>query len=242
MIYYNPNILRIFVTQQIKRFSAQLNKPVQLDYLLHLPPDIQAEEKRPFILFLHGAGERGDDLDLVRLHGIPKVIDNDPNFPFIAVSPQCPALTTWSVLVDALKGLVDEIVANYPVDTDRIYLTGLSMGGYGSWNLAATFPDLFAAVAPVCGGGSWFFGFPDRVVALKETPIWAFHGAQDNVVPLSETSVLVDTLHQARGTAPIRFTIYPDLNHDSWTITYDNPELYSWFLKQKKQKSSADSK
>lgn len=227
------------MTQQTKSFTAQLNQTLQLNYLLHLPPGIEDGEKRPFILFLHGAGERGDDLDLVRLYGVPKIIDSDPNFPFITVSPQCPALTTWSVLVEALKALVDEIVASYPVNTDQLYLTGLSMGGYGSWNLAATYPDLFAAVAPICGGGSWFFGFPERVVALKDTPIWAFHGALDEVVPLSETAVLIDTLHQAHGSAPIRFTIYPNLDHDSWTVTYGDPELYSWFLKQKKEKPVA---
>ena len=134
-----------------------------------------------------------------------------------------------------LKALLDEIVASYPVDTERMYLTGLSMGGYGSWNLAATYSDLFAAVAPVCGGGGWFFGFPERVTALKETPIWAFHGAKDDVVPLSETAILVETLQQAHGAAPIRFTIYPDLDHDSWTISYENQELYSWFLKHRKR-------
>ena len=223
------------MTQQSKTFTTQISKTTALNYLLHLPPGVEDGEKRPFILFLHGAGERGDDLDLIRLHGLPKVIDGDPDFPFIVASPQCPALTTWSVLVDALKALVDELVAAYPIDPNRLYLTGLSMGGYGSWNLASTYPDLFAAVVPICGGGGWFFGFPERVVALKDTPVWAFHGAQDEIVPLSETAVLIETLHQAHGTAPIRFTIYPNLNHDSWTITYDDPELYSWFLRQKKQ-------
>jgi len=120
----------------------------------------------------------------------------------------------------------------YSVDRHRIYLTGLSMGGYGSWHLAAEYPSTFAAVAPICGGGQREAGFPDKVVVLKDVPIWAFHGELDDVVPCRESQVLIDRLREAGGTP--RFTIYPDAKHDSWTRTYDSAEFYRWLLDQRR--------
>ncbi len=119
-------------------------------------------------------------------------------------------------------------MATHAVDTERIYLSGLSMGGNGTWHFAAAYPDRFAAIAPVCGWGDFFAGFPERVCLLKQVPVWAFHGAQDTVVPLAGSQVLVDKLQECGG--DVRLTIYPDATHDSWTETYDNPELYTWFL------------
>jgi len=126
----------------------------------------------------------------------------------------------------------------YPIDIFPqvvrflIYFTGLSMGGYGTWHLAAEYPERFAATAPICGGAVHFAGFPEKVRALKDVPVWTFHGARDRVVPLAESADPVSTL-KACG-ASCKFTIYPDAEHDSWTETYDNPELYEWFLKHDK--------
>jgi predicted peptidase len=124
--------------------------------------------------------------------------------------------------------LLDDLLGRYAVDRDRIYLTGLSMGGYGTWYLGTEHANRFAAIAPICGGGYWFHGFPERVCRLRDTPVWAFHGAQDDVVPLGESETLVDTLRQCGGT--VELTVYPDAGHDSWTATYANPALYQWFL------------
>lgn len=214
----------------------QLTKTVRLGYLLHLPASYgqNPDQHWPLILFLHGHGESGDNVSAVLKHGIPKVAAQQPDFPFIAVAPQCPWNTWWPELADSLDELLDQVIANYAVDARRVYLTGLSMGGFGTWYLGATRPQRFAAIAPICGGGYWFHGFPQRVWALKNTPVWAFHGAKDEVVPLAASEQLVETLKACDGN--VRFTVYPDAAHDSWTDTYNNPALYSWFLQHQRGK------
>lgn len=212
--------------QTSHRFRQKITRTVTLNYLLYLPADYEVGNKNyPLILFLHGAGERGDDLELVKIHGIPKIVEQQKDFPFIAISPQCPADRWWvdPWLLEALNGLLDEIVQNYRVDTNRIYLTGLSMGGFGTWALAIAHPERFAAIAPICGGG-----MPWMAYRIKDVPVWAFHGAQDPVVPLQRTEEMVDALK--RLNAPVKLTVYPDAGHDSWSQTYSNPELYQWFL------------
>ena len=217
------------VNQQPCSFKTEVKKSASMNYLLHLPSDGDDPAKKwPLILFLHGAGERGDNLEAVKLHGIAKVVEQQPGFPFITVSPQCPTDTWWSTHSETLIALLDDIIARYAVDTNRVYLTGLSMGGYGTWHLAALFPERFAAIAPICGGGFWAFGFPEKVCVLKDTPVWAFHGAKDKTVPVRESRQLVKVLKSCGGN--VRFTLYPEAGHDSWTETYNNPELYEWFL------------
>lgn len=222
--------------QQARTFEGQISKTVHLDYLLFLPNDYGNDPhvKWPLILFLHGMGERGNDLELVKKHGIPRVVEQQPDFPFITISPQCPMDSFWTNELDALKALLDDVAARYAVDTGRIYLTGLSMGGYGSWHLATECPERFAAVAPICGGGMFWAGFPERVRALKNVPIWAFHGAKDTVVPLEESEKMVKALKAVGG--DVRLTVYPDADHDSWTRTYNNPELYRWFLRNRRNR------
>ena len=212
--------------QQECTFEAQITKTVKLNYLLFLPKDYgeYPQQKWPLILFLHGAGERGNDLNLIKAHGIPKIVEQRENFPFIAVSPQCPKHSWWPVEVEALNALLDDVIERYAVDTKRIYLTGLSMGGYGTWALATAYPERFAAIAPICGGGD-----PDEACALKDIPVWVFHGAKDAVVSVEESKKMVKALEDCGG--DVRFTIYPEADHDSWTETYDNPELYVWFLR-----------
>jgi predicted peptidase len=208
--------------QREKSFEKEITIKVKLNYLLYLPEGYSPEgEKRwPLILFLHGAGESGDDLSKVKVHGIPKIVETKKDFPFIAVSPQSPR-GGWNP--DTLNAMLDDVLSNYKVDKDRVYLTGLSMGGFGTWSLATSHPERFAAIAPVCGGGN-----PGRASRLKGLPIWAFHGAKDNVVPLSASQNMINAL-KAAGENP-KFTVYPEANHDSWTETYNNPDLYKWFL------------
>lgn len=212
--------------QQHKEFEKEIKVKVKLRYLLYLPPDYGTKDQAwPLVLFLHGAGESGSDLEKVKIHGPPKLVEGGKDFPFILVSPQCPG-RGWDVA--ALTALLDEVVNQYKVDRQRVYLTGLSMGGFGTWALAAAHPERFAAIIPICGGGS-----PARAARLKDLPIWAFHGAKDPVVPLEQSQVMVDAVNAAGG--KVKFTIYPDAAHDSWTATYANPEIYQWLLQHKRK-------
>jgi len=221
--------------QRAHTFETQITKTVRLNYLLFLPKGYgeKPQQKWPLILFLHGAGERGDDIELVKKHGIPKIVEKQDDFPFIALSPQCPKSSWWTVELEALNALLDEIVATYAVDTDRIYLTGLSMGGYGAWHLATAYPERFAALAPICGGGD-----PEKACVLKNVPVRVFHGAKDETVSPEESEKMVNALKVCGG--DVQFTLYPDAGHDSWTKTYDNPELYKWFLKHTRRPAATD--
>ena len=212
--------------QQTQHFEKQITVTAKLDYLLALPQGYAtSRQKWPLMLFLHGAGESGSDLEKVKTHGPPKLVEAGRDFPFILVSPQCPG-RGWNV--DTLNALLDDVTAHCRVDKDRVYLTGLSMGGYGSWTLAAAHPERFAAVVPICGGGN-----PGDAKKLAGLPIWVFHGAKDNTVPIRRSEEMVEAIKAAGGN--VKFTVYPEAGHDSWTQAYDEPELYRWLLEQKRR-------
>lgn len=239
--------------QTREKFQVQLTKQVELGYLLYLPPgyDAKAAKQWPLILFLHGAGERGTNLAQVSAHGPPKLVKRNVPAPkteteaarqeresatrllkekFIIVSPQCPTGQRWES--ETVIALLDSVLARHKVDSARVYLTGLSMGGYGSWALLAKFPERFAAVAPICGGGERIdilLAAREKAAALKALPVWAFHGAKDPVVPLVESERMAEALKKA-GVKELQLTVYPEAQHDSWTATYSNPKLYEWFL------------
>ncbi|MBS7614799.1 alpha/beta hydrolase [Candidatus Bathyarchaeota archaeon] len=216
-------------------FENEIVKKVSLRYLLYLPKDYgkNPHAKWPMILFLHGMGERGNNLELVKKHGIPKIVEKKEDFPFVVISPQCPITSMWNMMLDELHALLVDAVQRYNADENRVYLTGLSMGGYGAWHLAAAYPDLFAAVVPICGGMIHDKDVSEQIKGLKDVPIWIFHGAKDEVVSVENSKELYEALKKLGG--KVKLTIYPDLGHDSWTVTYDNPNLYKWLLKQKKQ-------
>ena len=224
-----PVVHRTGVDSRNQRWWAGLRKTLGVmdtRYLVDLPDGYDADNTKrwPLLLFLHGAGERGDDLGMLRRHGPPKLTDAGEKLPFIVVSPQCPLGTWWQP--SELGALLDKIADDYRVDADRVYCTGLSMGGFGTWGLAMEYPTRFAAISPICGGGD-----VHDVARLKEVPIWAFHGAKDSVVPVERTQKLIDALKEL-GATPT-FTVYPDAYHNSWTETYNNPKLYEWFLKHR---------
>lgn len=219
--------------QKALKFERTIKKKAAASYLLFLPKDYQAKGSKrwPLILFLHGAGERGAKISLVTVHGPPKIVKDKTDFPFVLVSPQCPSNQRWDN--DGLLALLDDVVAKYQVDKKRIYLTGLSMGGYGTWSLGLAYPERFAAIAPICGGGDIIdILLPSRTkaAALKTLPVWAFHGAKDAVVKLTESERMVNALKSA-GSREVNLTVYDDAGHDAWTETYNNPKLYEWFLK-----------
>lgn len=210
--------------QQARHFERQITITAKLDYLLSLPAGYEQRprDRWPLVLFLHGSGESGSELSKVKIHGLPKLAEKHGAFPFILVSPQSPR-GDWNP--DVLNAFLDDIVRKYRVDKNRVYLTGLSMGGYGTWALAAAHPEKFAAIAPICGGGEI-----EDAPKLANMPIWVFHGAKDATVPLQASKDMVEALKAAGGKP--KFTIYPDAGHDSWTVTYENPEFYQWLLAQ----------
>ena len=218
--------------QQARTLKRKVTKPVTAEYLIYLPKDYNARSKTrwPLILFLHGAGERGTNLSKVAAHGPPKLVKQARDLPFIIVSPQCPAGQRWDN--DVLLALLDEVEGKYNTDKSRVYLTGLSMGGYGTWSLGLSHPERFAAIAPICGGGdliALLLADPKKAAVLKSLGVWAFHGGKDPVVPLAESERMIDTLKRT-GCKDVELTVYPEAQHDSWTETYNNPRLYDWFL------------
>lgn len=205
-------------------FEATISKQVGLRYRTVLPDNYNAQETYPLLIFLHGRGEQGDNLDKVQIHGPFKKVA-ELGLPMIIVAPQSPLDESWQV--DSLSPLVDHLLKTLPVDKKRVYLTGLSMGGEGTWRLAMHRPEVFAAIAPVCG-----FGRPHHAESLRNVPTWIFHGAIDTVINYQESLRMTDALYKVGNDA--RLTIYPNAGHDSWTETYNNPDFYKWLLSHQK--------
>ena len=189
-----------------------VQKHVELRYLEYLPADYdQDTEKRwPLVVFLHGMGERGDDLELVAVNGLPKLAADGQEFPFVLIAPQCPLGQFWDLMDDELEALISHAVSTYRVDVGRLYLTGLSMGGFGTWGFAARHPRAFAAIVPVCGGGDFRRDFPGAIRSITHLPVWAFHGAKDSTVPLEMSRELINELKDA-GAQDVRLTVYPEV-------------------------------
>jgi len=200
-----------------------------LNYYIVYPKDYNPNQTYPTIIHLHGAGERGDqvkDMPVIKNHWPLAHTDYD-TFPFILIAPQCPKASYWPVEVYNLKTFIDNMLIMQPVDKDRIYLTGLSMGGYGTWYMSYRYPDLFAAIAPVCGSG-----IRSSHDVLTSLPIWAFHGTKDPVVPYQDSQYLADTINAKGGN--VKLTLYEDVGHNSWEHAYKDKTLYEWFLTHKK--------
>ena len=216
------------IAQVQQKRNSKMKIKAKMGYLVYLPKDYKKNRHQqwPLMLFLHGSGERGTNLDLVKKNGPPKLVEEGKDFPFIIISPQCPEGQWWSV--DVLNALLDKLIRKYRIDEDRIYLTDLSMGGFGTWDFAQKHPERFAAIAPVCGGGDTI-----NIDEMKSVPAWAFHGGKDNVVPPQRSKDMVNALTNNGGEA--KLTIYPDDGHDSWTHTYNNEELYQWLLSHKRK-------
>ena len=208
---------------QTLRFEGGWTDTASGRALVTLPEGYDADDDRewPLLLFLHGAGERGNNLDIVGVHGPLKERRQGQDLPFVIVAPQVPAGGRWTV--GRVAAAMDTAIETYRIDTDRVYVTGLSMGGYGTWEVIERMPERFAAAVPICGGGN-----PIGLSAAREVPVWNFHGAMDRVVPIGASVVMVDRLRAAGG--DVRFTVYPDAGHDAWSETYANPEVYAWLL------------
>lgn len=195
-------------------------------YLLFKPSSKPSQGKWPLLIFLHGRGERGNNLNLVKKHGPAKLVESK-DLPFIIASPQCPRTDLWWK-PKIVAGLVDELLQKHPIDPAKVYLTGLSQGGFGTWATAAEYPEKFAAIAPICGGGK-----TEWAKKYGSLPIWNFHGDADKVVPVRLSRVMIEAIKKTGG--KIKHTEYSGVGHDSWTKTYRNPKLYKWFLSHSKK-------
>ncbi|MBW6456331.1 MAG: dienelactone hydrolase family protein [Trueperaceae bacterium] len=209
-------------------FAVDLVTPVRLPYLLHLPAGVEARRDWPLIVFLHGSGERGDDLESLRRHGLPRRIEDGLELPAVVLSPQCPDGQVWAQQYPAVMALVDDVMARVGIDPDRVFLTGLSLGGAGVVHLAATHPERFAALAPISGPWTFYYVTP----GMARLPLWAFHGEDDPVVAVEDSRRLVAAVEALGGEA--RLTTYPGVAHDAWTNAYATDELFDWLLAQRR--------
>ncbi len=228
-----------YMVQQYTGVGGQV-----LPYRLLKPEKIEAGQSYPLLLFLHGAGERGADNARQLLHGVGAfaTAENRRKYPCFVVAPQCPVDRRWvevdwglpshtmpkkpSLPLSLAFELTDKLAAELPVDRRRLYITGLSMGGYGTWDAIVRRPQYFAAALPICGGGD-----TAQAPKLKDLPIWAFHGDRDPKVLPRRTTDMIDAIRQAGGTP--KMTIYAGVEHDSWDPTYADPAVLDWLFAQK---------
>jgi predicted peptidase len=212
-----------------KEFTSEVTVKVGYRYALYTPDEYAAHPKKywPLIVFLHGSGERGEDVNVLTRHGPPKLVAGGKSFPAFIASPQAPEHNVWEP--HSVKALVDALVREYRIDEDRIYITGMSMGGYGVWDAIMNYPHTFAAAVPICGGAGVKFVAAERI---KHIPVWIFHGAEDDEVPVANSQRIYDALVEAGGHP--KLTIYAGVKHDSWTRTYEDPDLWAWLFAQKR--------
>ena len=207
---------------------------VNYHYLPYLPRDYDNDTTKswPLIIYLHGGSHRGTDLNVLYTYGIPDQIHRGRDFPFIIISPQCHKYMWWSS--DAwFENLYNEIRNKYRVDTNRVYLTGFSLGGSGTWYLAAKYPEIFTAIAPIAGATSHMDYIDNHIDNLINIPIWAFHGETDNMAPSEETMRIIEKLD--RYNKDLKVTIEPNVGHWINWLVYPEKELYEWFLKYDKR-------
>lgn len=212
---------------KIVKFEPKGEK-IPLQYFLTRPDDSTPDEKLPMIVCLHGAGERGTDIEKVKIHGVVKYFAEDStymNTRAIVLAPQCPAGDIWSNFPGALMELILHVAETEGADMNRISITGLSMGGFGTWTMLARYPDFFSAGAPICGGGiSWYIN--------TKTPIRTFHGDADRTVPIQYTYMMADALNSRGGN--VEMIVYHGCDHDSWTRAYEKTDLIQWLANSKK--------
>jgi predicted peptidase len=242
---------KITTADELDRFEAREYTDAsgaKLLYRLLKPKDYDKTKKYPLVLFFHGAGERGNDNKKQLVHGMRDFASDKimEQYPCFVVAPQCPSGvqwvdTPWSALSHEMPDkptqpmrmsidLVGELEKEFSIDSNRLYVTGLSMGGFGTWDTIQRNPDMFAAAAPICGGGDSRL---ELVKPIANLPIWAFHGDKDTAVKTQRSRDMIDALKKAGGSP--RYTEYPGIGHNSWSATYSNPELYKWMFSQQRK-------
>jgi predicted peptidase len=208
------------------KFAGKFTTEVKLDFLTYLPENFDSTKEYPLILFLHGSGERGNDIEKVRLQALPKEIEKGRKLPAIVIAPQCPENQRWKTF--ELAALLDHVGSLYKVDKSAVYVTGLSMGGSGTWRFAAEFPERVAAIIPMCA-----YAEPHAAYQIADIPVWVFHGTADDVTPVDGSERMVKKLQEIGGN--VKFTKYEGANHGIWERTYANDEIYTWLFSQRKK-------
>ncbi len=193
-----------------------------LKYITRYPRGYKDGDRCPVIVFLHGSGTRGDDLDMVKSNCFFPVTEKIENFPFITIAPQCCA-KTWFDVFERLRELLYHVYDESYTDKARVYIMGTSLGGYGTWQTCISMPEIFAAAAPICGGG-----MPSQTCEMVNVPVWAFHGDRDDAVYIEEARFMVDELNKSGGNG--KLTVYEGKGHCIWEETYAREDLYEWFL------------
>lgn len=207
--------------------NSETKVKAQYGYLLYLPKDYKANQTNyPLVIYLHGGSQKGNDLNKLKTYGLPYLVDQKHDFKFIIASPQCPEGKFWST-DNWFDSLYAELTTSYRVDIKQIYLTGISMGGYGTWQTAMAYPDKFAAIVPLCGGCD----DSTQICQIRHIPVWTFHGAADEIIPISETERLVKRLNRCGG--KVKFTRLENEGHGIQYL-YENASIYDWLLKQHK--------
>ncbi len=213
--------------KEFKEFTSSLKPSVKFNYIIAYPEDYSENESLPMVVFLHGAGERGVNVEALLNTGVTKYLNAFPARA-IVLAPQITVPDhVWNNYADEAFELIEKIALDYNADEDRISLTGLSMGGYGTWEIATLHYDFFSAIAPICGGG-----MPWRSEVLKNLPIRTFHGDIDPVVPISASFEMVNAINANGGN--VQFSIFHNVMHDSWTPAYETTDVISWLIAQNK--------
>ena len=212
--------------QKFEKFTSEFSPSITMNYLIAEPCDRKEGEALPMIVFLHGAGERGTDPNMIKVNGIPRMLDDGLTVRAIILAPQVPDVRhVWNTLMDQTMELIEKIAKENNADMDKISLTGLSMGGYGTWEIGTSNDKFFSCMAPICGGGmSW------RGEILKDMPIRTFHGDKDDIVPVSTTLEMTDSINAAGGS--VACMILHNISHSSWIFAYEQTNLIEWLTKQ----------
>lgn len=222
-----------------EHFDRQATVNFRARYLVALPEGyvFNGQKKWPLIVYLHGANSRGRDLDKLKQQGLTMLLEKGRKLPFVVVSPQCPQDDWWDSrwMTETVNALLDEVQTKYLIDTDRIYLTGWSMGANGVWSLAMAHPERFAAIAPLAGKGD-----AKKAARLAGVPARIFHGAADKTVLPEESQNMADAINNAGGEAEL--TLIPNADHEIWPGVYNNPKLFDWFLKHKRAAKPPETK
>lgn len=212
------------MTMRAERWRKTLEVPVDMPYLLYLPPGHAQRNDWPLVLFLHGSAERGNDPELLRRQGLPKVLEAGVVFPAVVLAPQCPTGQVWAQQHLALAALLDGLLPTLPVDPAQVTLTGLSLGGAGVVHFAASEPGRFRALAPICGPWTWYY-MTDEIARL---PIWIVHGEADPLVPVEDSKRLAQVTRALGGNPQL--TLYPQVEHAAWEPAYADPAFLAWLV------------
>jgi predicted peptidase len=219
----------VILTQNFVLFSQKLKKkPIKYNYLLYSPKEIKIDSSQiPLVIYLHGASCKGSNINHVKKYGLPYYVNKGIHYNFYIASPQCPSNKSW-LSENWFEPLYNELISKYPIDKNRVYVVGMSMGGYGAWHLAMEYPDKIAGLVALCGGCYDSI----NICKINKIPVWAIHGALDKIIPIDETEKLVYKLLACNAT--VKYTRVEDRGHNIANY-FGRNEIYEWLLEQRKE-------